>query len=722
MMNMRNNLIILIMAACALVSCKSFHSAELVEVNELLPVGQDVAYVDAVGGEASLDFYATGKVQAHVLTDLGDWAEVTSPAVFEGDGTVSVSFSRNRSYRRMVAVKLVLEDKGLEDTLYFRQNGLTPELSCDAPYSIVDGSKDAKVDMTLNTNINRNDLKMEIQYLDDAQGWIGGLAFTGDIAWDTDDFAFITKANTTDRSNRATVRVWFDDSWGEDVSVTLYLTRTAKNGVIGSLVTLQDIRTRTEPFLADEYLEGYVVSDFRSQNMAENPNTAHSTLDKSVSQKTVYVSAQDGSCGARLIFDNAKDNVLKPGMKVTFSLGGVTLVKKEAPECYTLKGIRTDNLLKVENGFEVAPKVKTISELSPADIYTYVTLTDVEFVNKKGAYTNIREGYNFFDGWASLLVDAQGASIFAPINLDCNWRRTGAGVPQGSGTVSGIIVSEDLLRLGNPGDYQIRVIDEAGFNMTDEANLKDFALWEGKSGEKYQITASVPADLGTATLKTEIAAADISTASADQAIRAVANFSGKTRANNGMLNSTALGYQVKLQGWYNFDENDKIASTNGLVMSFSTKGLSGRMLAYISFLAWGNNGFYRVAPAHWTLQYSVDGGATYKVVAPSVKADLPSDYVHLRPGPSAEDYHNGRKYVPSIYMAQGFCDVTYLLPVEVMDQDDVKVRFAPSTDGVLYDFPAESSLFAEDIEGNVMKRSSQYNGDIHFAEISFRTL
>jgi hypothetical protein len=258
--------------------------------------------------------------------------------------------------------------------------------------------------------------------------------------------------------------------------------------------------------------------------------------------------------------------------------------------------------------------------------------------------------------------------------------------------------------------------------MTDEANLKDFVLWEGKSGEKYQITASVPADLGTATLKTEIATADISTASADQAIRAVANFSGKTRANNGMLNSTALGYQVKLQGWYNFDENDKIASTNGLVMSFSTKGLSGRMLAYVSFLAWGNNGFYRVAPAHWTLQYSVDGGATYKLVTPSVKAELPSDYVHLRPGPSAEDYHNGRKYVPSIYMAQGFCDVTYLLPAEVMDQESVKVRFAPSTDGVLFDFPSESSLFAEDIEGNVMKRTSQYNGDIHFAEISFKTL
>ena len=73
-------------------------------------------------------------------------------------------------------------------------------------------------------------------------------------------------------------------------------------------------------------------------------------------------------------------------------------------------------------------------------------------------------------------------------------------------------------------------------------------------------------------------------------------------------------------------------------------------------------------------------------------------------------------------MAQGFCDVVYLLPSDVMDKDDVWIRFAPSTDGVLFDFPAEASAFADDIEGNVVMEASQYNGDIHFAEISFMTI
>ena len=720
MMHMRNNLLILIMASCAMFSCKGFHDAELVEVNELLPVAEDVVYVDAIGGEASLDFYATSKVTVQVLNDCAGWAEMTSPAEFQGDGTITVSFTRNRSYRRMVAVKLVLEDKGLADTLYFKQNGLTPQLSCDAPYSVVDGSKDSKVEMTLNTNINRSDLNIDIKYLDGASDWIEGLAFSGDIAWDTDDFAFVTKASDIESASRAIVRVWFADGWGEDISVVLYLTRTARNGIIGTPVTLADIRNSEMTFESGDYIEGYVISDYRSYNMAENVNTAHSTLDNTVSSKTAYVSTLDGAYGARLIFADAKDNILKPGMKVTFSLDGVSLVKKENPESYTFSGIKTENLLQVEQGYPVAPKVKSISELTAADIYTYVTLTDVEFVNKSGAYTNIHEGNAFFDGWGSLLVDAEGSSIFAPINRDCNWRRTGTGVPQGSGTVTGVVVSEDLKRFANAGDWQIRVIDETGFDMTQTANLTDFAVWKGKSNEKYTITASVPADLGTATLKTELKASDISISTEDQAIRAVATFAGKTRANNGMLNSTGLGYQVKLQGWYNFDENDQIASTNGLKMTFSTKGQTGKMIAYISFLAWGTNGFYRVAPAHWELQYSVDGGE-YTIVSPSVKAAVPSDFVHLRPGPSGEDYHNGRKYFPSTYMAQGFCDVVYVLP-DVMDKDNVTVRFAPSTDGVLYDLPAESSLFDMDIEGNQMKKTSQYNGDIHFAEISFKTL
>ena len=548
MMHMRNSLIILIATAFALVSCKGFHSPELVEVKELLPVTDDVVYVDAVGGNASLNFYATSKVKAQVLNAIDGWAEMTSPAEFEGDGTVSVSFTRNRSYRRMVAVRLILEDKGLDDTLYFKQNGLTPQLSCDAPYSVVDGSKASKIAMTLNTNIARNDLHTEIKYLEGASGWIEGLSFSGDIEWDTDDFAFVTRANDSDRTSRAQVRVWFEDSWGENISASLYLTRTGKNGSLGTPLTLEDIRTVTQPFSADDYIEGYVISNCGSDNMAENINTAHSTLDTGINARTAYVSTADGSCGARIIFDDPRDNVLKSGMKVTFSLNGVSLVKNQNPECYTLEGIRSDNLLQIEQGYKVTPKVKTIAQLTAADIYTYVKLTDVEFINKAGAYTNIHEQFEFFDGWGALLVDAEGSSIFAPINRNCMWRRTGAGVPQGSGTVTGVVVSEELKRFANAGDWQIRVIDENGFDMDQTSNLTDFAVWKGHGKNiatyHYRITDKVNPYLGNATLMTELSASDKSTETDSLAIRPVSTFTRKTNANNGMLTYTGLGYQV----------------------------------------------------------------------------------------------------------------------------------------------------------------------------------
>ena len=723
MMNMRNNIIIQLVALCALVSsCQGFHSAEYVEVNELLPVDKDFVEVDAMfSGTVSMDFYATSAVRAEVLTDVGDWAKMTSPSEFDGDGTVSIDFSANSSFRRMVAVRLVLVDKGLTDTLYFKQKGILPVLSCATPYAVVDGSREDKVSMTINTNINRPDLHVDITYLEGDGDWIEGMDFSGDIAWDKDDFTFITKANSGETFSRALVKIWFDDGWNEDVSVSLYLTRTSASGQIGSEINIADLGGHDGVFGPDDYIRGCVISDCNSLNMAENLNTAHNVVDRSISRRTVYISTPDGTRGVRLVLDKAEDNVFVPGMNLTLSLDGVILEKKENPACCTLKSIDIRNFLSVEAGTRLEPRVRTIDELTPEDIYTYITIKDVEFLNKKGAYTNVNDAFDCFDGWGSLLVDACGKAVFAPVNSECNWRRTGSGVPQGSGTVTGIIVSEDLKRFGNPGDWQIRVLDEGGFDMTDESRLADFATWTGAPGTSYGIDALIKGSHPSATLSTELDATDISTSTAGQAVRSVADFSGKTRTDNGVRANVALGYQVKLEGWYNFDENENISSVKGLVMNFSTSGKTGGMIAYISFLAWGNNGFYRVAPAHWILEYSVDGGTQYKVVAPSVKSVVSKDYVHLRPGPSEEAYHNGKNYFPSAYMAHGFCDVVYLLPDEIMDKENVRVRFAPSKDGVLFDFPAEASLFGQDIERNTMKPSLTYNGDIHFAEISFKT-
>lgn len=722
MMNMQNRItaVLMLAAAFAVMSCKNFHQPELVDVHELLPVDEDVVTVDVTGGEGELKFYSTGRVQAEVLGDISDWAEVTSPLVFEGDGEVKVSFTRNRSYRRMVAIKLTLEGTELTDTLYFRQNGINPELSCDTPYTVVDGSKDTKVTLLLNTNIVRKDLNVEYIYEGEAKDWISGQELAGDIEWDNSDFSFNTKASTLTSTSRAVVHVWFEDGWGENISVDLYLTRTGKDGNLGTPVTMEELRTRTPgaAFASDEYIEGYVVSDCYSRNTAENANTSYDTVDEYSSARTAYVQSADGEYGLRLIFDDAKDNVLKHGMYLSLMLSGTELVRNDAPERYTLEGIDPTNLLQLEGGNDILPEKKTIAELTDADIYTYVSLQNTEFVNKDGAYINICEGYSYFDGWAALLADADGNAIYAPVNHSCDWRRTGNGVPQGVGETVGVIVSEKLKRLGNPGRYQIRVLDEDGFAQSSaaESSYSTLVRWGGAKIAETAASSPLSPSAGTGSLVSENTADN----GVAEPVRPTDNLSGTTMAYSGKIANRAISYQLGLEGWYRFTEDGSaINGYNGLVAEFPTSEVSGSgLLAYVSFLAWGTKGTYRVAPAHWCLEYSLDSGATWTIVPAAVSG---KEYVHLRPGLCPEDYHNGRKYYPSTSMAAGFCDNVFALPATVLGKESVSVRFRPYDD-VLFDFPSEPSSYDMDIETNIMSSSIKYAGDIHFAEISFRVL
>ena len=75
---------------------------------------------------------------------------------------------------------------------------------------------------------------------------------------------------------------------------------------------------------------------------------------------------------------------------------------------------------------DLASKNRTISTLTDADIYTYVSLTDTEFAVKDGPYTyNVESmvlsfGKNTMrDELASMITDKDHKAIFALINSKC---------------------------------------------------------------------------------------------------------------------------------------------------------------------------------------------------------------------------------------------------------------------------------------------------------------
>ena len=234
--------------------------------------------------------------------------------------------------------------------------------------------------------------------------------------------------------------------------------------------------------------KGVFVSDADSKNMAQNTNTAYNKVDTSASELTGYFQQEDGGLGYRVKFDKAEDNIFHKGDHVLINMSG-TEIKKETTEtgatAYTIYGLKPQNILQHETG-TITKKVKKIEELTDDDIYTYTTLSDMEFVFKQGAYTNVDEAYvlaselnkgvanlgSYGDGATRLMQDNTGKAIQMQINTLCQWRRKlnataegNHGVPQGVGYLNGIVVSNLNTHSGDVdgfiGKYSIRPVDES---------------------------------------------------------------------------------------------------------------------------------------------------------------------------------------------------------------------------------------------------------------------
>ena len=229
-----------------------------------------------------------------------------------------------------------------------------------------------------------------------------------------------------------------------------------------------------------DVLELRVITDASSQNNETNVNTAWNMINSTPNAITGYAQTEDGKLGFRLQFVDAESNVLKGFSKIELSLDGKKIVREDNPTRYTITGLTDKDIVVVSEGTvsDLASKNRTISTLTDADIYTYVSLTDTEFAVKDGPYTyNVESmvlsfGKNTMrDELASMITDKDHKAIFALINSKCEWRRdlTNGTIkaPAGVGTTSGVIVHSTNPSYGNLGTYQIRPLDQTSFDMPE---------------------------------------------------------------------------------------------------------------------------------------------------------------------------------------------------------------------------------------------------------------
>lgn len=440
-----------------------------------------------------------------------------------------------------------------------------------------------------------------------------------------------------------------------------------------------DIKKMADGVLPEGTLiEGVIVSDCNSMNMGENPQLEWNKVDIMMSYRTAFIQSVNGKSGLKLIFDDIYENRVPRFSKVMVDLSGCSVSESEG--AYTVSGIRASDITVKEEPGQMNLKVKKISELDDTDLYTYVTLGDVEFMSKEGGYTNVNEYFvqssalNHFrkpknlecvDVAGLYIKDDEGSSIFLPVNTSCYWRRRGARMPQGVGMVSGIVVPGDYPRYGEVGRYALRVSGQSDIvipmdtvsnyatvvewnwdrNYKHALNLEEQGTLRWLSGKKTPSDRILP-DVGEGFLST----------TAEATFDLVPDYNTRSvhdghRPGIGSRKAGALKIDSETSEWF-----EKGAA---VVVEASTRDFSGKSL-FLEFTWCAGTGSKQLAygfPADWRVEYSLDGEKFSPV----------DRCVQLRPIVY-------EKAPLSYYASPGFVENIVKLPRKLLGKDKVYVR------------------------------------------------
>ena len=436
------------------------------------------------GMTVEMPVLANGGFHIVKLDEDADWITFSTMEGSE-DMTIDVNFAYNEEFKRMARIALCSDNGTRRDTIALKQEGqLEAILSIDNTSVITEGHGGAHSE-TIRTNVPFSYMTVKKTFPSgEEETWLKDI--TIEDGTDLNRSLIITTEANPDQINprTAAVEISFTDGWGDKVGMLLNLVqRNAKEG-IGRAVSFEEVvasYTTGKPI--DDYilLDGIVVSNPAGGNSGENEQLTTSTIDYTGSKRSVYLEAADGSRGVMLVTKSESDNVFNQFDHVQILLKDLTAVLQDNPERVTIKGLASSNIISRVAGTkaDVPVKEKFMNELTDRDVFTYVTLKDVEFPVRKGALCAINEGYSIGTGahriskYPRLIRDINGNSMYLYTNTVCTYRNDGTRLPYGSGKISGVIVHERFSRfewrdgadplemeddetLGNIGRYQIR--------------------------------------------------------------------------------------------------------------------------------------------------------------------------------------------------------------------------------------------------------------------------
>lgn len=329
----------------------------------------------------------------------------------------------------------------------------------------------------------------------------------------------------------------------------------------------------TEQMLNEELI--VIGSGAESANMYAHKLTDYNVVNTTENLRMAYVQTLDGKYGARLEFFTASNNTLKRGDKLKITLNGTKQYNDARKSGDTVATSNThairiihfapENILSLTPGChnEIVVKEKTLAELTDQDVFTEVTLKNMEVVVKQTSEAGTANlpapftyGYEVIKMgiYTSMLQDSDNNAIYALFNQNCgDWRRN-VGVPQGVGSVKGILVHETSKNVcdmtnGNMGKYQLRPhnLDSfSGISTTAEDATNVLAKWTLLRGHvsvnrDYKFTCEDQGCLGT---KGATGYQQGSTKAEDPLYAAGLVPQNKMWATHGLTDGTALFYST----------------------------------------------------------------------------------------------------------------------------------------------------------------------------------
>ena len=488
---MKRYVIILLMSLMALACEDKLAQLEVVEFGAAL-MDEDCMPLKYKAGSFVITVVSDGEFNAEIVE--GDqWIHFEDgKSTYSGnsaDKSITVYYDVNRTVLRSGKISLTRKHRKVE--IEVSQVGILSEDFSIDQQNLWVGAEGGFLSSKVLTLSGADDIEIVTEYVEEGLGqWIS------QERMDNNYLKFNVAENMSSEARHAVIVV---SKKGTSLSGRIQVGQAAA-GAEYTYVTVSELKSMIQS-PGSIQLDGHIVlkdvivlNDNLEGNGSENINVTSIVQDLTVADRTLYVSDAEGQSGIRMDFNSGADLLVKRFDHVEVDLAGATLTWLEEPDRFVVSGLESQAVMSNEVGSvsDVTVKQKKMSELTSSDVYTLVELLDCEIPERKGPYVGIDvRHYNLMSKYPMVIRDAEGSSMHMVVNTTCSWHRDGTGMPQGSGSVTGVIVHEHcdnfewdqaaadamvssglgldyVTDLGHIGLYQIRPVTKSEIALADD--------------------------------------------------------------------------------------------------------------------------------------------------------------------------------------------------------------------------------------------------------------